>query len=259
MNKKNINRFYIGAFLMGFGLMSMAEAHESCGASAADGDSSAACGGNDSSVPAAQMGAQVAPRPQPAPAAVCSGERDCNDKLRIAQSERSQADLRIQAIQAALQAIRYGTVLGVGEIERNDDAQHTVHYMDWEQANRYCHDVRNSRLPRPREFALYAQNQRACGILSPSEYNSFQGTPRCGRDYYRHVVVEASSEGPADEFYFSRQGYLPQAEASGNNNWFWSSSGVPGFSNNAYAFDGDLGYFYNDGVRDDGVAVRCAR
>ncbi len=65
MNQKRMNKLYLVSFLMGLGLASMAEAHENCGASAAESESSSAWEErNDSFVPA-QMAAQQAPRLKP--------------------------------------------------------------------------------------------------------------------------------------------------------------------------------------------------
>ena len=125
-----------------------------------------------------------------------------------------------------------------------DDQGNVLHKNQYE-AERYCRD-HDSRLPTARELALWAVKHGA----------SISDHPRDG--YYK--VDGSDPEGRLDPFYFNYSGYrAPDGEFG--KYWYWSSSVVPGDSNNAYDLSGDNGYIVYVGRSDsyDGYAVRCVR
>jgi hypothetical protein len=128
-------------------------------------------------------------------------------------------------------------------------------------ADAYCHG-HGSRLPTARELALVAISHGACGILSPSDYASYEGTERCPKShYYRRTVAVSTQEPAGDDFYFSADGYQRPRGEAGNYYWFWSSSvraGSSGYAYVLYGYDGAFEHHFRSPF--DGFhAVRCVR
>lgn len=133
-------------------------------------------------------------------------------------------------------------------------------HMTQIQADRFCRN-RGTRLPTARDQALISQSLGACGILSTTEYDSFQGTPECPRDsYYRVRVARSAQEPSGDEFYYSRSGYRRSDRDLGNY-FFWSSSVSAFGSDYAYGLNGGNGFIDVDvrSVVFGDSAVRCVQ
>ena len=113
------------------------------------------------------------------------------------------------------------------------------------EAKKICHD-KGMRLPTARELALASQSMGAKGISETK------------KDGY-YLVKGSDSSGKPDPFYFNNKGYRRPAGELGNY-WFWSSSGHPDYSGNAYILVGTYGYI--DGVyyrHYSSNAVRCVQ
>lgn len=144
---------------------------------------------------------------------------------------------------ASVQPVALGAV-----IRRNDRGCPTfrarstgVCRMSQVQAERYC-SSHGTRLPTVREHAIISQGQGACGILSPEDYNIYQGTPTCPRaSYYRVRVIPNAQEPAGDEFYYSQLGYRPPHGELGNHESYWSMSVLGGYTWMAYATNGFSG------------------
>lgn len=161
----------------------------------------------------------------------------------------------ISSIAAQAQSFEL-TGMGLGDLLRNANGR--VLHRNQSDAESDC--VEEGRLPTARELANYAHSQGACVILSPSEYESFRGTRNCPKSGYYQIRVAASATEPADDFYYSRNGYQPPAGDLGTFT-LWSTSVDPDHSSAAHVLNARSGefYLYYRRSRYTDSAVRCMR
>lgn len=100
----------------------------------------------------------------------------------------------------------------------------------------------NMRIPSAREWAQFAQEHGAKGIL---ELNQVSG--QIPEGYEQHRVLNANDQGvysTRDRFYFNKSGYKPPSNVIGQYQ-FWTSSSaqsLPGMKTFFSGFHGDMAY-----------------
>ena len=186
---------------------------------------------------------------------VCSTLPDCRALLTQTEAYIALQQAALGQIQARLRELELDANAGPGLGDVLRDRAGNIRNMNQDEAARTCREL-GTRLPTARELAAHSQRLGACGILSPSDYESFQGSRDCSKTDYALIRVGAGISEPADEFYFNRSGYQRPAGDFGIY-WFRSSSVRPDDSSYEYGLGGYSGDVDWDGVSGD--ATRCVR
>jgi hypothetical protein len=134
----------------------------------------------------------------------------------------------------------------LGDIVRNADG--SVRSMTWDKADRYCRD-QGTRLPTPRELAIYSQSLGAVGIRETDYPGVFYEAPQVMSETYRMLadgyspILTSTRKGEVSvDFYFNNKNYRPPKEED-YYFVFWSSVIQPGYRTiKAYAMRGGDGF-----------------